>query len=472
VKHGIAGAHGSTDASPLEVPRWTPWPALAELIQARERPSGAAFVLAFSVPFLFLHPHYQPSVAVRSINIDLNDLAVLAVLAAACLSGALRGFAPLRQSWLIWLPTSVFAAMLVASVAYARSLDPSYALGSHVVSALKFVEYALLAPAVPLLLRRNGDLHAFFVAVAGWAVLLSAVAILQFLGIVPEFEGKRPGQREPSLVGVHELGALSAAVLMLGLVVILAERSDWQTYVVIFAGGIGVAIAAAFDSVTGVIVSSVAVVLLTRRRGQRRFARIAALCSIVLVVGVGAVTLRSSAISASLQFIGLERESTTTTEHVQSYAHRTLLGYIGLRIWLDHPVFGVGWQGSMEPAFFGPQLTAAHRRFPSEPPEAFPAPNRRWGVQNGAIQLLADHGVVGLLVVAAMLGGTLYSAGRVAARNAPAQAVVGTVAFAWVCIASAVITGVGIWPGFAGNTLLWIAIGLAAASTKLAFDTV
>jgi O-antigen ligase len=318
-----------------------------------------------------------------------------------------------------------------------------------------------------LLLRRPGDVRALFLSVGAWSVVLSAFAVLQFLGLVDEFEGKRPGQREPSLIGVHELGAYSAAVLTLGITSILIRDSRWTTYVVVVAGGIGVAVAAALDSVTGLIVACIALVLLTRRPGRPQASQIGVVAAIVVVVGIGAISLRSSAISAALRSIGLEQRTTTTSEHVQSYAHRTLLGYIGLRIWLDHPVLGVGWQASKEPASFGPQLAAAHRRFPHEPPRAFPAPNREWGVQNGVIQILADHGVVGLLVVGALLAAVLLAAAKAAIRSPWETAVVGLVAFAWVCVACAAITGVGIWPGFAGNTLLWLSVGLAACARKL-----
>ena len=84
------------------------------------------------------------------------------------------------------------------------------------------------------------------------------------------------------------------------------------------------------------------------------------------------------------------------------------------------------------------------------------------------IQILADHGVAGFLVVAGLLATVLYSAAKAAVRSPWDRAVVGLIAFAWVCVACTAITGVGVWPGFAGNTLLWLSIGLAACAGKLA----
>ena len=68
--------------------------------------------------------------------------------------------------------------------------------------------------------------------------------------------------------------------------------------------------------------------------------------------------------------------------NVQTYVQHSLLDYIGLRIFLDHPAVGVGWQGSTEESAYGPQLPAAHKRFPNAPALAFPSPQHAWGVQN------------------------------------------------------------------------------------------
>ena len=51
-----------------------------------------------------------------------------------------------------------------------------------------------------------------------WSVAATGWGLLQFLGVVSEFEGKRPGQREPSFVGIHDFAALSGAALVVGAV--------------------------------------------------------------------------------------------------------------------------------------------------------------------------------------------------------------------------------------------------------------
>ena len=116
----------------------------------------------------------------------------------------------------------LFLAWILASLVWASNNDPAYRTGAHVVSALKFLEFALLAPAVALLLRRERDVRVFFVGITVWSTFITLIALLQFLGLVDEFEGRRPLQREPSYVGVHELGALSGATLALAFAALLA----------------------------------------------------------------------------------------------------------------------------------------------------------------------------------------------------------------------------------------------------------
>ncbi len=438
-------------------------PTLRALVREARTASGGALVLAAAIPFVFLHPDYQPSLTHGSVGVDLSDLA-LAVTAVAALWTLRRSrTGVLSAQPALWLLFAVFLAWLVSSIAWAAYDDPNYPLHSRLVSAFKYVEFATLAPAAAIVLRKTADRSALLLAIVAWSSFLTAIAVLQFLGVVNEFQGRRPVQREPSYIGIHELGLFSGVALTVAFATIVTLRRPRLGWVGGIAGGLGVALAAALDAVGGVAVAAALAGAVAARRGALGARRALLLTAIVAAVAVAAVTLRASTVSAFLEFLGVTPASTQTNENVQSYSHRTLLGYIGLRIWLDHPVAGAGWQESHEPAAFEKHIAAAHRRFPDEPDVAFPSRAHRWGVQNGVIQTLADLGAVGLALLALVVALALRVAVRVARGAEAERAHSATVGLAGLIVAAAVFTGTGLLPGTSVEAMLWLAVGLCAS---------
>jgi O-antigen ligase len=132
-----------------------------------------------------------------------------------------------------------------------------------------------------------------------------------------------------------------------------------------------------------------------------------------------------------------------------------MLGYIGIRLWRDHPLLGVGFERSGHR--YGPYLDDARRRFPDQPPLAFPSPRHEWGVQNLWIQSAADMGLVGLaLAIGTVLAG-LALAVRASGRTA-------LVAGGWILVAVGTWNGVGIVAGIPLQALTWMALGLAVVA--------
>jgi O-antigen ligase len=163
--------------------------------------------------------------------------------------------------------------------------------------------------------------------------------------------------------------------------------------------------------------------------------------------------MRADTIERFAEFIGL-REKTEETG-VESYAHRTLLAYIGGRIWLDRPITGVGWQASSEEWAYGPFLDDARARFPGEPAQAFPSPEHPWGIQLLYLQVAADLGVAGIVVLLALAASGI-GAGIRGIRGSPA-------AFAglgWLLVAAGVWTGIGLVSGLPLGALTWISFAL------------
>ena len=434
------------------------------------RPSIA---LAVAVPLVFLHRTYQPSVSVglgtTRVDVFLSDWAILGTVAVAAAVGVRSGFSAFRAAPVVWLTAAAFLGWLGLSVVYGRLRATGYPFASHAVSAAKFAEYALLAPAVVLLLRRRADVWVLVTTIVGWSVVMSAVGVLQFLGLLDEFEGRRPGQREPAYLGIHDFAAFSAAALALALVAVAWAIGRKRTVLAGgVAGGIGVILAASIYAVAGVLAATATLGMLVARRvgiGGRRAVALAAIC---LVVTLGAFSLRGAATDAFLRFLGIRPATAATTENVQSWSQRVMLAYVGGRIFLGHPILGVGFQGSQDRFAFEPYLADAHDRFPDQPPQAFPSESHPWGVQNGPIQVLADMGVVGLALVAAFVLAALLAAGRLALRGPVELAPFALVALAWIVVSVAVISGVGLYAGIPVDALLWLGVGLTVSLKALA----
>lgn len=418
-----------------------------------------ALVLAAAVPPLFLHATYQPHVSVAlsstTVDVTLADAAVAAVLAAAVVRGRRDGWRPLVGARLLLAAAAALTAIALTALATPRLLGEDYDLAPHAVSALKFGWYALLLPATLLLVRGVAEATPLVRATVVWSGAATAWGLLQFLGVAAEFEGKRPGQREPSFVGIHDFAALSAAALLLGVIgVALADGRPlggrrWPL-VALAAGGLGVVLSGAMTAVAGVWLALAAILLLTRPGVRRALVLVA----VALVVAAGTATMRAEAIERFAEFVGIRDRVEDTG--VQSYAHRTLLAYLGLRIWLDHPVVGIGWQASNEPWASAPYLADAHRRFPDEPAEAFPSAEHRWGVQTLYVQVLADLGLVGFAALATLFGAAI-AAGVRGARGSP----IPLVGLGWLLAAAGVWAGIGIVPGLPLTALTWLALGLA-----------
>lgn len=446
--------------------------ALLERIPYVAGASAGAWLLTLALPALFLHVEYQPGFTVdlasTSVDVELADLAVLAVVVAAG-AALLAGAGELPGAGRpVWIAAALLLVLIAAATVYPLAGDAEYAFAEHAVTAAKFAEYAFLCAAVPILLRSIADVRLLLVGVAGWAAFATSVGALQFLGLVDEFEGRRPGQREPSLLGIHDFAALSAAALSLALVVVALgpERRGARRVAIVagVAGAVGVVLSGALAGAVAVVLSAAACALVGRLRHVLTLRRALGLVAIVLAVAAGVLTMRSADLDELLDVLGISQAQ--ETGNVESYAHREVLLYIGLRIFLDNPVVGAGWQASFEEDVYGPYLDDARRRYPDEPSLVFPSPEHPWGVQNAYVQALADLGLVGLSLLAALVAAGLLLATRVALRGPPEAATAGLVAVCWLLVVLGVWTGVGLIPGLPLTALFWLGLGLAVASAR------
>lgn len=432
-------------------------------LRERAAASPAVPVLAATVPLVFLHVHYQPGFHVglgsTSAHVTVADLGVLAVGALA-LAGWARSRRPVRPAGRLAVLAASFLIWVVAACFYPLLASDPYRWRTHLVTAGKFAEYALLAIGVVLLVRRRADLDLLAAVVALWSVAASVVGLLQFGGL--KIAAAWPtGHRQPSFLGHQDFAALSGAAASLALVAIALPQARVDRRLALasgISGAVGLVLAGSSAAAIGFALAAAAAGLVVRRSPRR----VLAIAAIAAVVGAGVALLRGGDIASFLRFLGLGKQERQTS--VETYTQRTLLAYIGWRIFLDHPVVGVGWEGSTEEWAYGPQLAAAHREFPNAAPLSFPSPRHPWGVQNAYVQALSDLGAVGAVLFVGLLLACLVLAARRALRAPPERALVGLLAVCWLLVATGTLAAIGLIAGLPTDGLLWLAIGLSAAA--------
>ena len=430
--------------------------------------SYGVVVLTASVPFLFLHERFQPELGVglgsTTADLRISDIALLAVLIVAVVAAVRFGFDRLKPSAGLWIVGAVFLAwMAFATLRPASTGDALF--DEHLVSFLKLGEYALIALAVPLVVRRTQDLTLFLGGLVVWCAAATGVAVLQLLGL-DIFSASSAGWRYPSFLGRHDLAALAvlgASVACAGLLVGRKSMPCRSLFTVaLISGAGGLILAGSVAAAAGFAIGAVALALGAHRRFRPTGRRLLALAAVVVVVSGGVVAVRSAALDDFLQFVGIRQDDSAVG--VETYSQRTVLAYIGIRIWQDNPIVGVGWQRSSRPDVFKPYVPDARERFPDVVDLAFPAEGREWGVQNLYIQMLADTGVIGLMLLLAVGAAGLVLAWRTATRGPDPWA-----AGAGLMVLCALLTLAGEWaslgivPGIPLQAATCLLLGLAAA---------
>jgi hypothetical protein len=324
-----------------------------------------------------------------------------------------------------------------------------------------------------MLVRRVHDLAVFLGALVLWGGVAAAVALAQFFGL-DVFDAWRAGWRQPSFLGHHDFAALVSVGVSIGCAAIVAGTravpvSRLLIVIGLASGVLGLIVAGSLTAAAGLAAGAVALVLAAKRRFSPSGRQLLALAAIVVAVGGGVAAVRGDTLGDFMRFLGVRGDEAPTG--VESYSQRTVLAYIGLRIFQDHPVLGVGWQRSSRPDVFEPYLADAHKRFPDVVDLAFPSPEHPWGVQNLYIQMLADAGVIGLALLLAVGVMGIVLAWRTARYASTPWAVgAGLVALTGLLTVAGVWASLGIVAGIPLQAALCLLLGLAAAGAATVED--
>jgi hypothetical protein len=425
----------------------------------------ADWAIPVALGLLFLSVSYQPRASLGPLDVSLGDVAVLAAVLAAIEVARRNGSSALRAALPIWITAALLLLWIVAASLYPTIWDGHYRWGKHLVSALKVAEYASLAPAAAILLRSDRALSRLFVGVAVTATAGAVVCALQFVG-VDIFGAWAAWGRQPSFSGVPELAALGGTALAVGFYGLLWPGAVGRRTLaaVLVAGTVDLILGAAVAGGIALGAAAVAAAAVAVGRSdvaRRRTLRVAA---VTAVCAAGVLWIRSGDITQFGRYVGLAQPTPETTQQVQTYAQRSLMAYIGLRVWREHPVLGAGWQAIREPQVYTPELAAAHARFPDQPPRAFPSPAHPWGIDNGYIEALAELGAVGLVLFLAPLATGLVLGTRSALRAPPAVSARATLGVLWLLIAIGSWIGQGLSAGTPWAAVAWLGLGLVAAA--------
>jgi O-antigen ligase len=450
-------------------PRFPPLSATAATTLQEARTGGRGVVTGLLLLPLLVHVTFQPGLGLTAggaeVNVALSDLAALALVAGAAVVAAREGLGALRRGLLVWLAGAVALAWIgVATLLAAVRLD-DYSFAAHAVTAAGAAEYALLAPAVALLVRSAADLRALLGVLVAWACLAAIVGVAQFLG-APVFDAWRAGFRQPSFLGHHDLAALAGVVFVVGLASAALRRpfrGRLATSAALAGGGLGLVVAASVASLLGVALALAVLGILGIGRG----AAVPGLLVAVAVAGAvaaGVLALRGGDLAELFRLARPAEAVTRPTDDVETYVHRTVIAYVGWRIFREHPLTGAGWQASTEPEVFEPHVPAARQRFPEAAPLSFPARDRPHGVQNAYVQALSDLGLLGAAALAALFGAAAGLAAAAARADSSGSALAGLLA---LLVLLGVWSAQGLVVGIPMLALTAVALGLCARPLRV-----
>jgi hypothetical protein len=409
--------------------------AIRDLALWRQLRVPAVASLLVAIALTLIRARDQPGVdlsfGATTVTVVPGDVALAVLLVFSVAAVARDGVARALRPALI--SGAAFAALVIATgAANGRTTF---------VSSAKLAELAVLALGAALLIRSDDRLEAVVDAILVFTVVADVIGVVKFV--------TGGGGRQSAFLGEHDFAALATLPLIYGLVLVFQRRRPARAAVSIIAGSIGCTLGAALASLLGLYLGAL-VLLVIVAIGRALSAKPVAVLAVTLaLVTAGTLTLRSGELGFLQSWFG--KKESHPGQYAGSWSQRLIYTYIEGRIFLDHPVLGVGWYPDLPPKEFERYLPAARRRFSDQPPRYFPPTTHEMPPQQTFDEVAAELGFVGLAVFLTLL----VSVGRIARRAAlPA---------AWFAATLGAIAGEALFGGTPLTATFWLVIGLCLA---------
>jgi O-antigen ligase len=382
----IAGAVGVVAASVTSLPVGVALLAAPALVAfgflVVQGPKWCLLGLIAAVVFGYAHD----SVTLGSVDLRVPDLFLIALAGWVVVLRA-------RNGQRGWIPGRPLLALWLAALGL--SLYPLLVRGEvdagALVGWLRLVATFALVWLVPYALYRLRDIE----FVLGGIAFITTTEI--FLAVVSALAKGHVGVRLSGANGPNVTGLLAAIVVVLALHGPIPVRPPLRLFM--FATGVvGLLMSRSLGSTAAAVVAlgiyGVRVVSARRTDAPNRDLVVPTRLILMLVVGLGvAMALRPANLPGSSEFGG------------SSTAGRVVIAAAGLELFKENPVFGVGWQRAPVEVGSPTVVAALQKQFGgSVKPTFIPRQGVNTSeVHNTYVQILAEAGLVGFLLLVAVL---------------------------------------------------------------------
>ncbi len=370
------------------------------LLMAMRPVIGAAAFIVFG----FVNPSdLPPLMEVGAFTLRYVDgvfcLFICMVLARSVIG---RRAAILTEVRELFAPLLLFLLYIGLSLVFVRISAPAFFTAS-MASYMRLLLTASIAPLLCVTLRDRWDIQFFNKTLIVFSIATVAVAAGLGAGGAEALPARYGG-----VIGMGPLGLLSGLLILYAF--IERDRNPWSIIwiVSLAAGLLGLYLAKTGSGAFAVAVT--ATVYFASMRSRRfDLLRWAVVGTIMVTAAALAIwTTRQSDVSGVGDVSG------------GSYAERMMFGYAGLRVFLDHPLTGVGWLATTSEAVIGTHAFTAvlMKNFSHLPTNYFAQPPT--SVHNMYIQFLAELGVIGFALFVWVCFRTGKSVARIV-KNIPAD---------------------------------------------------